>query len=91
VPVQITRGKVVVVGVEDGSRSQCRMTEKRSIRAQYAVKIIIDDPDQSKFPIGAQRSAAIVVEGDKYSRTRLGSIRSNVAANRPSSEDRETD
>jgi hypothetical protein len=29
------------------------------------VKIVIDDPDQSKFPIGAQGAAAILVDGDK--------------------------
>jgi multidrug resistance efflux pump len=28
-------------------------------QGQYAVKILLDDPDQSKFPIGAQGSAAI--------------------------------
>ena len=32
---------------------------------QYAVKIILDDPDQSKFPIGAQGSAAIYTGGER--------------------------
>jgi multidrug resistance efflux pump len=31
---------------------------------QYAVKILLDDPDQSKFPIGAQGSAAIYTGGE---------------------------
>ncbi len=34
-------------------------------QGQYAVKIVVDDPDQSKFPIGAQGAAAIYVDGDK--------------------------
>ena len=34
-------------------------------QGQYAVKIILDDPDQSKFPIGAQGSAAIYTSGEK--------------------------
>ena len=32
---------------------------------QYAVKIILDEPDQSKFPIGAQGSAAIYTTGER--------------------------
>jgi len=31
---------------------------------QYAVKILLDDPDQSKFPIGAQGHAAIYTSGE---------------------------
>ncbi len=34
-------------------------------QGQYAVKIVVDDPDQSKFPIGAQGAAAIYVDGDQ--------------------------
>jgi len=34
-------------------------------QGQYAVKIVIDDPDQSKFPIGAQGSAAIYTGGER--------------------------
>ena len=34
-------------------------------QGQYAVKILIDDPDQSKFTIGAQGAAAIYTEGDQ--------------------------
>ncbi len=33
-------------------------------QGQYAVKIILDDPDQSKFPLGAQGSAAIYTGGE---------------------------
>jgi multidrug resistance efflux pump len=33
-------------------------------QGQYAVKIILDDPDVSKFPIGAQGSAAIYTGGE---------------------------
>jgi len=33
-------------------------------QGQYAVQIIIDDPDQSKFPVGAQGSAAIYTAGE---------------------------
>jgi multidrug resistance efflux pump len=32
---------------------------------QYAVKILLDDPDQSKFPIGAQGAAAIYTGGER--------------------------
>ncbi|WP_454683638.1 HlyD family secretion protein [Ancylobacter moscoviensis] len=34
-------------------------------QGQYAVKILLDDRDQSKFPIGAQGSVAIYVNGDR--------------------------
>ena len=43
-------------------------------QGQYAVKIIIDDADQSKFPIGAQGAAAIYVDGDKGSWAALRKI-----------------
>ena len=33
-------------------------------QGQYAVKILLDDPDQSKFPIGAQGLAAIYTCGE---------------------------
>jgi multidrug resistance efflux pump len=36
-------------------------------QGQYAVRIIVDDPDQSKFPIGAQGAAAIYTDGDQGS------------------------
>ena len=43
-------------------------------QGQYAVKIIVDDPDQSRFPIGAQGVAAIYVDGDKGSWAALRKI-----------------
>jgi multidrug resistance efflux pump len=43
-------------------------------QGQYAVKIIVDDPDQSKFPIGAQGVAAIYADGDKGSWAALRKI-----------------
>jgi multidrug resistance efflux pump len=43
-------------------------------QGQFAVKIIIDDPDQAKFPIGAQGAAAIYVGGDKGSWAALRKI-----------------
>jgi len=43
-------------------------------QGQYAVKIIVDDPDQSKFPIGAQGVAAIYVNGDQSSWAALRKI-----------------
>jgi multidrug resistance efflux pump len=33
-------------------------------QGQYAVMILLDDPDQSKFPIGAQGTAAIYTSGE---------------------------
>jgi multidrug resistance efflux pump len=35
-----------------------------TLQGQYAVKILLDDPDQSKFPIGAQGIAAIYTSGE---------------------------
>ena len=34
-------------------------------QGQYGVKILLDDPDPSKFPIGAQGSAAIYTAGER--------------------------
>jgi hypothetical protein len=46
-------------------------------QGQYAVKIVLDDPDPSKFPIGAQASAAIYTNGEtgKWAALRKISIR----------------
>jgi len=38
------------------------------------VKIVIDDPDQSKFPIGAHGSAAIYTGGERGARAVLRKI-----------------
>ncbi|HXZ17700.1 MAG TPA: efflux RND transporter periplasmic adaptor subunit [Roseiarcus sp.] len=43
-------------------------------QGQYAVKIIVDDPDQSKFPIGAQGAATIYTAGDQGSWAALRKI-----------------
>jgi len=51
----------------------CRATKSRSSirwrrtspKASIAVKILLDDPDPSKFPIGAEASAAIYTDGEK--------------------------
>ena len=36
-----------------------------AVQGQYAVKILLDEPDQSKFPIGAQGAAAIYTGGER--------------------------
>jgi hypothetical protein len=38
------------------------------------VKILLDDPDQSKFPIGAQGAAAIYTSGERDSWAALRKI-----------------
>lgn len=43
-------------------------------QGQYAVKIVLDVPDPSKFPIGAQGAAAIYVDGDQGSWAALRKI-----------------
>jgi len=52
-------------------------------QTQYAVKIIVDDPDQSKFPIGAQGIAAIYTTGEHgaWAALRKISIRAHSWAN----------
>jgi multidrug efflux pump subunit AcrA (membrane-fusion protein) len=51
---------------------------------QYAVKILLDDPDRSKFPIGAQGSAAIYTGGEHgaWAALRKISIRAHSDDNR---------
>src|SRR5215470_12188518 len=43
-------------------------------QGQYAVKILLDDPDQSKFPIGAQGKEAIYTSGEHGSWAALRKI-----------------
>jgi multidrug resistance efflux pump len=43
-------------------------------QGQYAVKILLDDPDQSKFTIGAQGAAAIYTRGEHGSWAALRKI-----------------
>jgi multidrug resistance efflux pump len=52
-------------------------------QGQYAVKIIVDEPDQSKFPLGAQGSAAIYTGGESgvWAALRKISIRAHSWAN----------
>jgi len=52
-------------------------------QGQYAVKIVLDDPDASKFPIGAQGTAAIYTSGEKgaWAALRKISIRARSWAN----------
>ncbi len=49
---------------------------------QYAVKIVLDEADQSKFPIGAQGSAAIYTGGERgaWAALRKISIRAHAWA-----------
>ena len=44
-------------------------------QGQFAVQIVLDDPDQSKFPIGAQGAAAIYTTGGGWAALRKISIR----------------
>jgi len=46
-------------------------------QGQYAVKILLDDPDQSKFPIGAQGSVAIYTSPGAWAALRKISIRAH--------------
>lgn len=46
-------------------------------QGQYAVKIMLDDPDQSKFPIGAQGTAAIYTSPGAWAALRKISIRAH--------------
>ena len=52
-------------------------------QGQYAVKIVLDAADESKFPIGAQASAAIYTDGDAgaWAALRKISLRANSWAN----------
>ena len=50
-------------------------------QGQFAVKIVFDDPDQSKFPIGGQGIAAIYTEETSFAYLRRISIRTSSWAN----------
>ena len=52
-------------------------------QGQYGVKILLDDPDPAKFPIGAQASAAIYTDDEKgaWAALRKISIRAHSWAN----------
>ncbi|MFG1361003.1 HlyD family secretion protein [Xanthobacter pseudotagetidis] len=72
-PGQIFKGRVAGIWKANGQGQFLPSAEIPKFEAanpdnpqgQYAVKITIDDADQSKFPIGAQGSAAIYVDGDQ--------------------------
>jgi multidrug resistance efflux pump len=71
-PGQIFSGKVDTIWRANGVGQylpsdeipKFQQTPRDVPQGQYAVKIILDDPDQSKFPIGAQGTAAIYVNGE---------------------------
>ncbi len=52
-------------------------------QGQYAAKILVDDPDATKFPLGAQGAAAIFTEGDQgaWAALRKVSIRTTTWLN----------
>ena len=70
-PGQIFPAKVEAVWKASGTASFCRAAHCQIFepeppekpQGQYAVKIVFDDPDQSKFTIGAQGAAAIYTGG----------------------------
>ncbi len=71
-PGQIFRGRVDTIWMANGSGQYLPSDEIPKFhpvgpdvpQGQYAVKILLDDPYASKFPIGAQASAAIYTNGE---------------------------
>ncbi|HME84992.1 MAG TPA: efflux RND transporter periplasmic adaptor subunit, partial [Roseiarcus sp.] len=71
-PGQIFRGRVDTIWMANGSGQYLPSDEIPKFhpvgpdvpQGQYAAKILLDDPDASKFPIGAQASAAIYTNGE---------------------------
>ncbi|MGY8681472.1 efflux RND transporter periplasmic adaptor subunit [Bradyrhizobium sp. UFLA05-153] len=71
-PGQIFAGKVHSIWRANGVGQylpsdeipKCGPSPANAPQGQYAVKILLDDSDQSKFPIGAQGSAAIYTSGE---------------------------
>jgi len=71
-PGQIFRGRVDTIWKANGSGQYLPSDEIPKFhpigpdvpQGQYAVKIVLDDPEVSKFPIGAQASAAIYTNGE---------------------------
>lgn len=72
-PGQIFKGHVASIWKANGQGQLLPTAEIPKFEAadpsipqgQYAVKIVLDDAEQSKFPIGAQGSAAIYTDGDR--------------------------
>ena len=88
-PGQIFRGKVN--SVWRGSRAgqylpsdelpKFHQPDPRIGQDQYAVKIVMNDQDQSKFPIGAQGTAAIYTSHGVWAVLRKISIRAHYWLN----------
>jgi multidrug resistance efflux pump len=84
-PGQIFTGKVD--SIWRGSRAgqylpsdelpRFHQSDPRFGQDQYAVKIVLNDPDQSKFPIGAQGTAAIYTSQGAWAVLRKISIRAH--------------
>lgn len=72
-PGQIFSGKLDSIWRADGVGQylpsddvpKFQLPPANAAQGQYAVKIRLDDPDQFKFTIGAQRSAAIYTGGEQ--------------------------
>jgi multidrug resistance efflux pump len=90
-PGQIFAGKVEDIWQGNGAGQYLPSAEipkfqpspATPLQTQYAVKIILDVPDQSKFPIGAQGIAAIYTTGERgaWAALRRISIRAHSWAN----------
>ena len=90
-PGQIFRGQVDSIWKANGAGQYLPSDEIPKFhplapdipQGQYAVKILLDDPDPSKFPIGAQASAAIYTDAEKgaWAALRKISIRARSWAN----------
>jgi len=71
-PGQIFRGRVDTIWKANGVGQYLPSDEIPKFypqnpdipQGQYGVKILLDDPDPAKFPIGAQASAAIYIDGE---------------------------
>ena len=90
-PGQIFAGKVDSIWKANGSGQYLPSDEIPKYhptapdvpQGQYAVKIVLDDPDSSKFPIGAQGTTAIYTCGEtgKWAALRKISIRARSWSN----------
>ena len=86
-PGQIFRGRVDTIWKANGAGQYLPSDEIPKFhplrpdipQGQYAVKILLNDSDASKFPIGAQASAAIYTNGETGAWAALRKIRSGRA------------
>jgi multidrug resistance efflux pump len=60
-----------------GTMPQYEPNSPQQPQGQFAVKIIMDDPDQAKFPIGAQGIAAIYTEPEDFAFLRKITLRAS--------------